>query len=103
MATAKNGLKSGCPLYDTKPENIPAILSSAIDVAEDLRELKALDMLPSLDDITAWEFCCYRTAERAVRKIEAERQDKDKETANPTPTEQPPGDSGAFGKWENGG
>jgi hypothetical protein len=47
-------------------------LFSAIDTAEDLRELKEIKLLPDIEKLSAWEVCCYRAAEASARKIEAE-------------------------------
>lgn len=71
-ATKENGLKHGCPLYNTKPENVPPSLIGAIEAAEELRELKELGLLPSINELTAWEVACFKAAEHASRKIEAE-------------------------------
>jgi hypothetical protein len=71
-ATPSNGLKQGCPLYDTKPENVPPSLVGAIEAAESLRSYKANDCLPPITELTAWEYACFDIAENASRKIEAE-------------------------------
>lgn len=70
--TLTNGLKQGCPLYDTKPENTPPGLIGAIEAAETLRRYKQRGCLPSIDEMSAWEFCCFDTAEEASDKVEAE-------------------------------
>lgn len=102
--TPFNGLLAGCPLYATKPENVPPHLFAAIEAAEELRELKELNLLPSINELTAWEVCCYRVAEGASRKIEAEAmQEATNKSGNQTPMgtlgEGEP-DGGAFASWE---
>lgn len=72
VATASNGLKQGCPLYDTKPENTPSKLLGAIEAAELLRRYKLRGLLPPITELTAWEYCCFDVAEEAADKIEAE-------------------------------
>lgn len=71
-ASKDNGLKNGCPLYDTKPENTPASLLGAIDTAETLRNYKKLGVLPTLKELTAWEFATLSIAEMASDIVEAE-------------------------------
>jgi hypothetical protein len=78
----RNGLLTGCMLYPTKAEHMTPSLQIAIDTAEYFRELKELWLLPSLDDMTAFEFECYKAAERASRKVQndkiREMEEKDK-------------------------
>ncbi len=52
-------------------------LSYAVNTAEEFRNYKELNLLPSLDVITAYEFMCLDTAERAVRKTQDELQKED--------------------------
>ncbi len=75
-ATKSNGLKPGCPLYDTKPENVPVGIIGAIDAAESLRRYKKRGTLPPIDELTAWEYCCFDTAEEASDTIESEEAQK---------------------------
>lgn len=72
VATKSNGLKTGCPLYGTKPENTPPSLYGAIEAAEILRRYKQRGTLPPISELSAWEYCCFDTAEAAADKIEAE-------------------------------
>lgn len=72
MPDVVNGLKTGCPLYPTKPENVPKNLMGAISAAETLRTYKTLGVLPPLSELSAWEFTCLTTAEAASSTIEAE-------------------------------
>lgn len=81
-ATPFNALHAGCLLYPTKPENTPPSLYAAIDTAEELRELKDLNLLPSINELTSWEVCAYRVAESASRLIEAEEIQKSNKEQN---------------------
>ena len=96
-------LKEGCRFFDTKPENVPQNLLGAIQTAEEFRELKELNLLPKLHQITGFEFECYRTAENASRVIEAEAME---EASNGTQSKgmEKIGDSptidSAFGAWD---
>jgi len=77
--------RGGCPLFDTKPENVPSSLYSAIDTAEDLRELKEINLLPTIEKLTSWEVCCYRVAEAATREVDAEeyaKREKDQQSGS---------------------
>ncbi len=65
--------QQGCFLYKTKSDNLGLALNYAIDTAEQFRSFKELGLLPTLDDISAFEFACFESAEKAVRKIENER------------------------------
>jgi hypothetical protein len=88
IATAENKLRPGCPLYSTKPENVPPSLIGAIDAAEMLRRYKLRGVLPPITELTAWEFCAFDTAEEASDEITAEDMKKADGTApaaNPTP------------------
>lgn len=103
MPTKENRLLQGCPLYNTKPENMPATLTTAIHTAEDLRNLKELGLLPSLDDMSAWEFTCLDAAERASRTIQNEKiiesskkAQQDKTNHIPLSPRQPKGDTDAL-------
>jgi hypothetical protein len=105
VPTPLNGLKSGCPLYETKPENVPPSLMGAIDAAETLRRYKQRGCLPHIEEMTAWEFCCFDTAEEASEKIESEAikdasGDK-KGSGNSDTNKQTP--LGEFGKGKEGG
>lgn len=90
VATAKNGLQQGCPLFDTKSDNMSEALTHSVDTAEQFRNFKELGLLPSLNEISAYEFVCYDTAERAVRKINDEQQ-KAANKKSSAPTQTPPG------------
>lgn len=72
LPTAQNGLKAGCPLYHTKPENTPNSLLGAIDAAEILRRYKERGCLPSIDEMSAWEFACFDSAEEASDRVQSE-------------------------------
>jgi hypothetical protein len=69
----ENRLLQGCLLYPTKPDLITSTLQVAIDVAEYFRELKELNLLPKLEDMSCYEFSCFRAAERATRKVQADK------------------------------
>jgi hypothetical protein len=102
QATKDNGLKNGCPLYDTKPENTPPSLYSAIDTAETLRNYKKLGVLPTLSELSAWEFACLSIAESASDTVEAESLKETTEGTKPnkvgTGTETPLGIAGQLGE-----
>lgn len=97
------GLLTGCPLYDTKPENTPPSLYAAIDTAEELRELKELGLLPTINELTAWEVCCYRVAEAASRLIEAEEWERLEEENRKKGTGSEDNPKGKLGQTETGG
>lgn len=81
-------MEEGCPFFDTKPENVPKNLLGAIETAEEMRVLKRLELLPSLDKMTAYEFECYKAAEFAHDTIEAEEMEKAMEGTNNNPPQQ---------------
>lgn len=85
QATPQNRLNHGCPLFKTKPDDISQSLSHAIDTAETFRKYKELNLLPTLDIITAYEYACYDAADTAVRKTQDDIQreeDKKQERGN---------------------
>lgn len=71
VATAKNRLQQGCFLYETK-DNFTPSLAHSIETAEQFRNFKELGLLPTLTEISAYEFTCFDAAEAAVRKINNE-------------------------------
>lgn len=97
-ATKDNKLQQGCPLYDTKPENVPPSLIGAIEAAEELRELKELGLLPTINELTAWEVCAYRVAERASRKIESEALKESGDKGSSSKQNTPLGEAGLEGE-----
>ena len=105
VATANNGLKQGCPLYDTKPENVPDVLVGAIDAAETLRRYKQRGCLPTINELTAWEYCCYDTAEEASDTVEAEEIEGETEGTSSSSTSAVGKQTslGAFGVAKEGG
>lgn len=74
----------GCKLYATKPENVPLEIAAAVDTAEDLKELNNINLLPTIDQLTAWEVCCYRVAVRAANKVDNEKYATDKANSGTT-------------------
>jgi hypothetical protein len=87
-------------LYATKPEHITHSLQMAITVAEEFRELKELGLLPKLEDMTCYEFECYKSAERAVGKVQNDksREMEEQSKNGPTKTGRGVGDNSAI-KW----
>ena len=81
--------QAGCPLYETKPDNLTESLAHSVDTAEQFRNFKELGLLPTLDKISAYEFICFDNAERAVRKIndEISKESTDKANKNSGNTE----------------
>jgi hypothetical protein len=72
IPTKENGLKPGCPLFDTKPENTPPSLLGAIEAAETLRRYKTRGSLQPITELSAWEWCCFDTAEEVSDMLESE-------------------------------
>lgn len=64
--------QQGCFLYETKSDNLSEGVAHSIDTAEQFRNFRELGLLPTLDQISAYEFTCLDSAERAVRKINDE-------------------------------
>lgn len=97
----ENGLHKGCPLYPTKPESTPPSLYAAIDTAETLRRYKQRGCLPSIHELTAWEFCCFDTAEEASDKIDAEFAPGADKNSKETPLgiSGEEGEDSAFSNW----
>lgn len=99
VASFEKGLKQGCPLFPTKPENTPQSLYGAIEAAETLRRYKHHGILPPVSELSAWEFCCFDTAEEASDEVEAEYL-KEASNQGSTPQKTPMGISGQI---EEGG
>lgn len=105
-ANKDNGLFTGCPLYDTKPENTPATLYGAIEAAEILRGYKQRGVLPPITEMTAWEYSCFETAEEASDLIESEQAKKLQGNQSNGGTEESPlgktgqqGENSVFKDW----
>lgn len=103
-STKFNGKKQGCPLYPTKPENTPKSLLGAIDTAEVLRRYKQRGTLPTIYELTAWEYCCFDTAEEASEVVQNEKLKEASNDSKNTDTDfgkigQGEEDGGAFSKW----
>ncbi len=76
----------GCFLYETKSDNLSEAMQHSLETAEQFRNFKELGLLPSLVEISAYEFTCLDAAEKAVRTINAEHAKAKK----PDNTQQPP-------------
>jgi hypothetical protein len=63
---------AGCPLYETKSDNLSEALAHSIETAEQFRNFRELNLLPPLTEISVYEFTCFDAAERAVRKVNDE-------------------------------
>jgi hypothetical protein len=101
LPTKENNLKQGCPFYDTKPENVPESLLGAIETAELLRKYKTRGCLPPIEDLTAWEFCCYDVAEDASDAVQNEAANADSGNTESVVGKETP--MGEFGKEKIGG
>lgn len=66
----------GCFLFETKSDNLSESLAHSIDTAEQFRNFRELGLLPSLKEISAYEFTCFDAAERSVRKVNDEASKK---------------------------
>lgn len=97
-ATKDNKLKAGCPLFATKPENVPPSLIGAIEAAELLRRYKQHGLLPPISELSAWEFCCFDTAESASNEVEAEAMKEATANTTTTGTDSPMGKMGEVGE-----
>lgn len=88
VATAANKLQQGCPLFETKSDNVGEAVAHSIETAEQFRNFKELGLLPSLNEISAYEYTCFDAAERAVRQVNAEvsKPKPDKKSASPLDT-----------------
>lgn len=100
LPTKENGLKQGCPFYDTKPENVPVGLTGAIQTAELHRKYKVRGCLPTIDEMTAWEFCCFDTAEEASDVVQNEALNESDNSGSVVGKET---SMGEFGKEKEGG
>ncbi len=98
----KEGIIQGCPLFPTKPDNVPQNLLWAIELAEQLRKYKKRGYEEVFNqELTAVEFACFDAAEEAAEEIQSEAMEEVTNKNKPKGVQTPLGTSGEIDPHES--